>query len=42
MSLTASQTSPAEILKSIRSMLVLYGSVRSTPLARRIGRSLLD
>ena len=42
MSVTASQTSPAQILKSIRSMLVLYGSVRSTPLARRIGRSLLD
>ena len=42
MSLTQTHPSPTHILKSIRSMLVLYGSVRSTPLARRIGRSLLD
>jgi len=32
----------AKISESVRSMFVLYGSVRSTPLARRIGRSLLD
>jgi len=42
MSLTQTQPSPTRILESIRSMLVLYGSVRSTPLARRIGRSLLN
>jgi NDP-sugar pyrophosphorylase family protein len=36
------QKKSAEILKSIRSMIVLYGSVRSTPLARNIDRSLLD
>jgi len=41
-SLTQVLSSPTSILKSIRSMLVLYGSVRSTPLARRIDRSLLD
>jgi len=42
MSTIESQTKPADIIQSIRSMIVLYGSVRSTPLARRIDRSLLD
>jgi len=42
MTLTQPQSSPKSVLESIRSMLVLYGSVRSTPLARRAGRSLLD
>lgn len=42
MSLTKSQPTQQQILQSIRSMLVLHGSVRSTPLARKIGRSLLD
>lgn len=42
MTLTQSQPSSKQILESIRSMLVLYGSVRSTRLARRAGRSLLD
>lgn len=42
MTLTQHQLSPAGILESIRSMLVLYGSVRSTPLARRADRCLLD
>ncbi len=42
MTLTQSQPSSKSVLESIRSMLVLYGSVRSTPLARRVGRSLLD
>ncbi len=31
-----------EILGSIRSMIVLYGSVRATPLSSRVGRCLLD
>lgn len=35
-------TRSSEILKSIKSMFVLYGSVRSTSLARRIDRSLMD
>ncbi len=42
MTLTQTKPSSTRVLESIRSMLVLYGSVRSTPLARRIGRSLLD
>jgi hypothetical protein len=42
MTLAQTPTSPNSVLQSIRSMLVLYGSVRSTPLARRVGRSLLD
>ncbi|MBO6739186.1 MAG: hypothetical protein JJ916_04930 [Phycisphaerales bacterium] len=42
MTLTQSQPSSKSVLESIKSMLVLYGSVRSTPLARRAGRSLLD
>jgi hypothetical protein len=42
MTLAQTQTSPRSVLESIRSVLVLYGSVRSTPLARRAGRSLLD
>ncbi|MDF1809971.1 MAG: hypothetical protein P1U42_09775 [Phycisphaerales bacterium] len=42
MSTIESPTKPSDIIQSIRSMIVLYGSVRSTPLARRIDRSLLD
>jgi hypothetical protein len=42
MTLTQTQPSTNSVLQSIRSMLVLYGSVRSTPLARRASRSLLD
>lgn len=42
MALTQTQLTPTRVLESIRSMLVLYGSVRSTSLARRAGRSLLD
>jgi hypothetical protein len=36
------KTRLAQITQSIRSMFVLYGSVRSTPLARRVDRCLLD
>jgi hypothetical protein len=42
MSTIDSPSKSATILQSIRSMIVLYGSVRSTRLARRIDRSLLD
>ncbi|MHA7813981.1 MAG: LbetaH domain-containing protein [Phycisphaerales bacterium] len=42
MTLTQAKTSSQGILESIKSMLVLYGSVRSTPLARRVDRGLLD
>ena len=41
MSSTDAQT-PIQLNQSIRSMFVLYGSVRSTPLAQRIDRNLLD
>ncbi len=37
---TPSRVTP--VLDSIRSLFVLYGSVRSTPLARRVERSLLE
>ena len=40
--LTQTQANPTRVVESIRSMLVLYGSVRSTPLARHTDRSLLD
>ena len=42
MSLASSEKNPTRLIESIKSMMVLYGSVRSTPLARRINRSLLD
>lgn len=42
MTISPPQTRSSEIIQSIRSMIVLYGSVRSTPLARQIDRSLLD
>lgn len=42
MSATQLQSRPSKVIESIRSMLVLYGSVRATPLARRVDRSLLD
>ena len=42
MSTIESPSKSTDIIQSIRSMIVLYGSVRSTPLARRVDRSLLD
>ncbi len=42
MSVTEAQSKSTQILQSIRSMVVLYGSVRTTHLASRIQRSLLD
>ena len=42
MSIMQRPTRSTEIKQSIRSMIVLYGSVRATSLSRRIDRSLLD
>ncbi len=42
MATTQSPSRSAEILQSIRSMIVLYGSVRTTSLSRKIDRSILD
>ena len=42
MSTLESQSQSTQILRSIRSMIVLYGSVRATPLSSRVGRCLLD
>lgn len=39
---TQSPSRSSPIAESIRSVFVMYGSVRSTPLARRVQRSLLD
>lgn len=42
MASTQTPSQSTQILQSIRSMIVLYGSVRATPLSKRVSRSLLD